>query len=60
MKETEQQHIEYDKVRWPGYKELIYRKRNQEHLATATNKIERILELGNDPNMNSIRAPREP
>ena len=53
-------HIEYDKVRWPGYKDIIYRKRNQDHLPYDTRKIERILELGNDPSIWSKRSAREP
>lgn len=57
-KEAQEQYMDYDKVRWPGYKEIIYRKRNQDYLAYDTKKIERILELGNDPNIYSKRSVR--
>ena len=59
-KDLENMHIEYDKVRWPGYKDIIYRKRNQDHLPYDTRKIERILELGNDPSIWSKRSARDP
>ena len=32
-------HIEYDLIRWPQYKELIYRKRNIEVLAYDATKV---------------------
>ena len=41
-----QQNLDYDKVRWPGYKELIYRKKNQEHLPNDPTKVSRMLGLG--------------
>lgn len=38
--------VDYDKVRYPGYKDLIYRRRNQEYLPSQVSKVTRMLGLG--------------
>lgn len=50
--------MEYDKVRWPGYKELIYRKKNQaDHLPSEANKVNRMLGLGGPVDMGGQQKP---
>lgn len=36
----------YDKIRYPGYKELVYRKKNQEILPSEPNKIIKMIGYG--------------
>jgi hypothetical protein len=43
--------MEFDKVRWPGYKELIYRKKNQEHLPGEAKAVNKMLGLGGPMDM---------
>lgn len=44
--------IHYDKIRYPGYKELIYRKKNQEHLPAEQSRIQKLLGLGGPLDMH--------
>ena len=53
-------YLSYEKIRWPHYKEVIYRRKNQTHLPTNPSQIKRMLGLvragpsAKDPN-NSNR-----
>lgn len=41
----------FDKVRYPGYKELVYRKKDQKYLATDLSVVKTLVGLGGPAEM---------
>lgn len=52
--------IDYDKVRYPGYKELVCRKNKMDYLPAYANKITRMLNLGGPLDMGGRINALEP
>ena len=49
--------IDYDKVRYPGYKELIYRKNKMDFLPSKADRITKMLGLGGPLDMGGRINP---
>ena len=61
QKNKEPKDLQYDKIRYPGYKELVYRKKNQELLPNEPTKVQKMIGYGGPLDMggNQDKAPPE-